>query len=348
MEETEKYLIEDLLPAYFTDEINEEDREKVDLWKKASLTNSKLFDEIAAAWKSAEILGQMEQFNSKEALKKVDKRLRFGRAANSFRGLQKVAAILLVPILIYAGGLTYLQFTKSGYTSEKITWQEVKTTTGMISELELPDGTHVWLNSQTRFKYPLTFGKVREVVLNGEAYFDVVRDTDHPFIVNTGTMNVEVLGTSFNVTNYPEENQTEVVLRSGKVNLFTDEFKNKKEIGFLVPGQQALFNKKTQRLMVNRVDPDKYTSWKEGKLIFTDDSMSTVVHKLSRWFNVDIVLENKELDGYVYRGTFGSQSLRQILDLLKISAPIGYTIKPGKQLPDGSFSKERIIIRKIK
>ncbi|OFX32941.1 MAG: hypothetical protein A2W92_06865 [Bacteroidetes bacterium GWA2_42_15] len=345
--EKEQIQIEHLLPDYFSGEISKENRLKVDNWRNLSAGNEKLFREMSTVWKSGAILGQMEQFNPKDALLKVDKRLAlYNKPSSVWQKLQKIAAVLLIPLLVYSGFLTISQFKESKLASGETTWQEVKTGTGMVSELTLPDGTQVWLNSETTLRYPLNFGKIREVNLTGEACFDVKKDEKHPFVVTTGTINVEVLGTSFNVANYANENQTEVVLLSGKVKLFTGEYGNKKEVGFLSPNQQALFKPSTKELFVNNVSVEKYTAWKDGVLMFADDPMDEVTRKLSRWFNVEFVLESEELRDYVYRATFKDETLPQILDLLKISAPIEYTRIPRETLPDGNYSKEKIIIRK--
>jgi transmembrane sensor len=312
-----------------------------------SSENNKHFNEISAVWESGEILTQMEQFNAKEALGRVNKQLAFlEKTSTLWQNIQKIAAILLLPVLIYAGFLTFRQFKEPGAISGASAWQTVKTTTGMISELVLPDGTHVWLNSETTLEYPLIFDKNREINLSGEAYFEVKEDQAHPFIVNTGTINIEVLGTSFNVTNYPDEDQAEVVLRSGKVQLFTGKHQDKEEVSFLAPGQKAVFDRTTNELAINDVNVEKYTAWKDGILMFVDDPMAEVTKKLSRWFNVEVVLETHELDEYVYKATFRDESLTQILDLLKLSAPIEYTVKQREPLPDGDYSRQKVIIRR--
>jgi ferric-dicitrate binding protein FerR (iron transport regulator) len=347
MEDKETDLIEQLLPEYFSGEINEEDRKKVDSWRNTSVKNNDFFKEMSAVWESGAILEQMEQFNAKEALLKINKRLVFYKKPYAvWQNIQRIAALLLLPVLIYSGYLTFYQIKGPTLISNERTWQKVKTATGMVSELVLPDGTHVWLNSETKLEYPLDFEKNREVNLSGEAYFEVKKDQQHPFIVNTGTINIEVLGTSFNVTNYPGENQTEVVLKSGKVQLFTGTCQEKEEISFLLPNQKATFNSRTKELFVNNIKVDKYTAWKDGVLMFVDDPMNEVTKKLSRWFNIDFILESNELENYIYKATFKNESLIQVLDLLKLSAPIEYTIRPRELLPNGDYSKEIIIIRK--
>ncbi|MDX9882223.1 MAG: DUF4974 domain-containing protein [Prolixibacteraceae bacterium] len=339
--------IEDLFPGYFSGEISEKERQAIDDWKNLSAENQKAFHEMAAVWESGAILRQMEQFNSQEALSQVNSRLNMKpKTSLLWPKLQRIAAILLLPLLVYSGYLTITRFGGQKNGHAEAAWQEVKTGTGMVSELVLPDGTHVWLNAESRLSYPLNFDGTREVNLSGEAFFDVPEDTELPFVVITGTINVEVFGTSFNVTNYPDEDMTGVVLKTGKVGLFSGEYRNKKELGALLPNQQALFKRSSKKLFVNDVSMEKYTAWKDGVLMFADDPMDEVARKLSRWFNVEFVLESDELKGYVYKATFRDETLPQILGLLTISAPIEYKIIPRGILPDGSYSKEKVILKK--
>ncbi len=348
MEGNGKNRIEHLLPGYFSGEIKEEDRKKVDKWKNDSEENNKFFRRMASVWKSGEILNQMQQFDASKALKKINERIKLHTPSPIWQKLQKIAAILLIPVLIYSGFLTFRQLKNSGLYSENQEWQTVRTSAGMQSDLKLPDGTHVWLNSETVLKYPLHFENYRKVLIKGEAFFEVKKDQHHPFLVKTGKMNIEVMGTSFNVTNYPSENQTEVVLKSGKVKLFAESHPDKRGIRYLVPNQRAAYNNKNNQLIIDNVCVEKYTAWKDGILMFVNDPMPEVTKKLSRWFNVDIVLEDNELEDYIYKATFKDESLAQVLELLKLSAPIEYTVKPRGPLPDGRYSKKKVIIRKRK
>ena len=145
----------------------------------------------------------------------------------------------------------------------------------------------VWLNSGTDLSYPSSFSEgTRNVKLLGEAFFDVAKDAKHPFIVNLGKINIEVVGTKFNAVNYEHEGQTEVVLASGKVKLFEKGENNSRLISEMKPGQLAIYLKAGNTISLKNVDIGKYTSWIGGKLIFRDDPMDEVVRKLDRWFNV--------------------------------------------------------------
>jgi len=266
-----------------------------------------------------------------------------------FTLFSKVAAILIIPLLIYSIYLTSKTTRTHPAETNQFVWQTVKTPAGMQTDFLLPDGSHVWLNSGSVFKYPVPFAEDKRLVeLTGEAFFDVAKDASHPFLVKAGELNIEVKGTRFNVINYPDETLTELILESGSVRLFTGDYENKKTITVINPGERAILDIAQNELSVGKVDVDKYTAWKEGILIFRDDQMDEVVRKLNRWFNVEIILKSPELKEYVYTATYRDETLNQILELLKISAPINYNITERERLNDNSYTKRKIVITKRK
>lgn len=270
-------------------------------------------------------------------------------ARKIFALFSKVAAVLILPLLVYSIYLT--SKTAKTYSTEanQVVWQTVKTPAGMQTDFLLPDGSHVWLNAGSVFKYPVSFAQdKRQVEMTGEAFFDVAKDASHPFLVKAGKMNIEVKGTRFNVINYPDETLTELILESGSVRLFSGNYEDNKTITVIKPGERAILDITQNELSVGKVDVDKYMAWKEGTLIFRDDQMEEVVRKLNRWFNVEIILQSPELKEYVYTATYRDETLTQILELLKISAPIKYSISDRERLPDNSYTKRKIVITKRK
>lgn len=266
-----------------------------------------------------------------------------------FATFTKVAAVLILPLLIYSIYLTSRTNKTSSLAANQIVWQTVKTPAGMQTDFLLPDGSHVWLNSGSVFKYPVPFTEdKRQVEMTGEVFFDVAKDASHPFLVKAGKMNMEVKGTRFNVINYPDEKLTELILESGSVRLFSGDYEDHKTITNIKPGERAILNITQNLLSVSNVDIEKYTAWKEGILIFKDDQMEEVVRKLNRWFNVEIILQSPELKEYVYTATYRDETLPQILELLKISAPIRYSITERERLNDNSYTKRKIVITKRK
>ena len=180
---------------------------------------------------------------------------------------------------------------------ENLVYNTLKIPYGKRFELELSDGTIVHLNSGTTLKYPVKFiaGQNRQVFLDGEAFFDVSKDKKHPFIVNADKLNVRVLGTHFNVSSYPEDNLTDVVLVEGSVGMYTANEKfdaNKNTI--LKPGYKGSFNKNNSHINTKEVNTDMYTSWITGGLVFRDINFTTICKKLERRYDVSIVIKNKK------------------------------------------------------
>lgn len=156
----------------------------------------------------------------------------------------------------------------------------VQTLTGMEFTLTLSDGTKVFLNAETKLKFPTIFkGTQRVVELEGEAYFDVRKDEVHPFIVKTGTMNIRVLGTLFNVRSYVNEYDVVTTLVEGKVAVSDGDVEET-----LVPGEQVVYIKETGKMEVKEVDVSLYTAWHSGKFIFRNETLEDMMIYLSRWY----------------------------------------------------------------
>lgn len=159
----------------------------------------------------------------------------------------------------------------------------VQTLTGMEYMLTLSDGTRVFLNAETKLKFPTKFRKEeRVVVLEGEAYFEVSKDAAHPFIVKANGVDVKVLGTSFNLRSYSDENSIATTLVSGKVAVSAGE--NSEEI---VPGEQVVYMKETGKMEVKPVDVTLYTAWHTGKFIFRNETLEEMMSYLARWYGVE-------------------------------------------------------------
>lgn len=337
--------IEELLPGWFEKTLKPEEQQQVELWKSISDENEKAFAEFEEIWQQTERLRVMQKYNAEDALLKVHGKIKKVGKLTFLEIFKRVAAILVFPLLVAS---TYFYIQNSNKETVDIQWYTLKTGAGMRSHFELPDGTEVFLNSNTTLRYPDLFsGESRQVELLGEAYFDVEENKDVPFIVNTGDINVEVTGTEFKVSNYSCEEITEVVLVKGAVRLFQGTFAEQGKIfKELVPGEKATFLKQQNKLYYEQVDVEKYLAWKNGKLMFRGDSMEEVVRRLNRWYNVNIHLTGNHFGEYVYTATFEGESLIQVLDLLKISAPIDYRIKQRERKTDNTFSNMEIEITK--
>ena len=244
---------------------------------------------------------------------------RYGKVLNI---LTKVAAVLFIPLMLSS----LLYFTKQinrNKENKSISYSEVYTPLAAKTKFLLPDSTIVWLNSGSTLKYPTSFtGKTREVSLKGEGYFEVSVNPEVPFIVKTAKINVTALGTSFNVMAYPEDCKVKTTLVAGKVKV------DKISIGtslYLKPSCQVVLNTKTGEMLVSQVDTRFYTSWKDGKLIFRNEPLEIVAHKLERWFNCTIYIKGSGLKNFRYTGCIEMETLRELLELITITTPVKTT-----------------------
>ncbi|MCK0147278.1 DUF4974 domain-containing protein [Arenibacter sp. F26102] len=212
---------------------------------------------------------------------------------------------------------------------EKLVYNTLSVPFGKTFELRLSDGTKAHLNAGSSLKYPVKFLKdqKRNVFIIGEAFLEVAKDSLRPFIVNTGKMSVRVLGTKFNVSAYPEDETSEVVLVEGAVSLHQAHDKYDPQNAVLLePGFKGSFNKKNSLITKDSVITSLYTSWMNGELIFRNMSFNNIVKKLERHYNVSIVNQNKELATKKFNANFGNQSIEEVLQELKVNYGIDFRI----------------------
>ncbi|WP_343613058.1 FecR domain-containing protein [Flavobacterium sp.] len=224
---------------------------------------------------------------------------------------------------------------ESNSDPEKLIYNTIKIPYGKKFRLQLSDGTFVHLNSGTTLKYPVKFiaGENRQVFLDGEAFFDVAKDKKHPFIVNADELNVRVLGTHFNVSNYPEDALTDVVLVEGSVGMYesSQEFDAVKNT-ILKPGFKGSFNKENAKISTKAVITDIYTSWIDGGLTFRNMTFKNIITKLERRYNVTIVNKNEKLASEKFNASFKEESIENVMSYFNEIHGINYTIKNNQIL----------------
>ncbi|WP_422350267.1 FecR family protein [Flagellimonas sp.] len=212
--------------------------------------------------------------------------------------------------------------------SKELVYNELTVPLGKRFDLVLSDGTTVKVNAGSTIKYPVQFieGSPREVEVWGEAYFDVIKDINHPFLVNANNIQVEVLGTKFNVSSYPEDEDISTVLVEGSVKLSarnTDEVRGSLVI---TPNQKASWNKITAEMMVTEVETDIYTSWINGRIVFKNSPFKNIRKKLERRYNVSIINNNTSLDEKFYNASFDIETIEEVMEAFKENYAIDYTI----------------------
>ncbi|TDO83699.1 FecR family protein [Flavobacterium chryseum] len=218
---------------------------------------------------------------------------------------------------------------------EKVSYNTIKIPYGKKFQLQLSDGTLVHLNAGTTLKYPVKFiaGENRQIFLDGEAFFDVAKDKKHPFIVNADNLNVRVLGTHFNVSNYPEDAATDVVLVEGSVGMYnTNEEFNADKNTILKPGYKGSFNKENATIRTKPVITDIYTSWINGGLTFRNMTFKNIITKLERRYNVTIINKNEKLANEKFNASFKEESIENVMSYFNDIHGINYTIKNNQIL----------------
>ena len=169
--------------------------------------------------------------------------------------------------------------------------------------LKLSDGTVVYLNSDSELRYPVSFSATsREVELRGEAFFEVITDPQRPFVVNAEQVRVRVLGTSFNVNSYADENYTEVTLVEGHVAAYVDD-----KSYDLLPSRQLRWDKESESVDIRTVNVNDYIAWKKGQYVFKGRSLEEVAKVLERWYDVEIVFESEKSKEAVYTGVINKE-----------------------------------------
>ena len=253
----------------------------------------------------------------------------------------KVAAILLLPLII-AGGFTLNYLGKLSNTiAERSVSTVIHAPMGSRVSFNLPDGTVGWLNSGSSLTYSFPFVGNRKVALDGEAWFDVTHNEKSPFEIIAGKSRVKILGTSFNVSAYSELKYVEVVLQQGKVEFYPENASRKVVIE---PSQKLVFS--NGKMDITSTDPSKYQAWTDGKLVFRGDNMAEVAGRIERWYNIKVVLADRELEKFSFRATFEDDSLEEVLRLLSMTSPIRYKIAPRVMNSDGTFEKVIVTLYK--
>lgn len=202
---------------------------------------------------------------------------------------------------------------------------------GKRSHITLADGSEIWVNSGSQLVYPSSFdGAKRKVYLKGEAFFQVHEDKSKPFIVKTSDLDIQVLGTRFNVNSYQENDQIETVLVDGKVKIEQRGIQVFDRDVVLKPSERASFSKENKSMKREKVDPRYYTSWKDGYLYLQNEDLGDIVQKLRRIYNRNIVLDDR-LKSLTFSGKLDlRESLKKELTIISAAYPIRYSIEEDK------------------
>lgn len=226
-------------------------------------------------------------------------------------------------IMTDSAGINYVM---RGVGEEKEIRNSIQTLTGMEYTLTLSDGTKVYLNAKSKINFPASFkGKQRMVELSGEAYFEVAKDAEHPFVVKIQDLSVKVLGTSFNIRAYEDEKEIMTTLVEGRVQVFDGQ-----EFEDIDPGEQVVYTKETKKMAVKQVDVSFYSAWKEGKFVFRNERLEDIMMVLSRWYEVKYRFMDEEVKNIRIGAKLNRYSdMNPIIDMLKMNASMSVSFVDG-------------------
>lgn len=315
---------ETLLLTYFSGSTSSAEKEVIEAWLDQSEENRKLARDIEYLFFATNVLNTIRQIDAPATLKTVKKKINRQQKHSFWAWAQRVAAILFMPLLI----ISAYQYLKN----DAVEYIEITTNPGMITAVDLPDGSKVWLNSESTLRRPLKFAKgIREVSLSGEAYFQIAEDEHKKFVVSTdNNLKVEVLGTKFNIEAYPGDHYIATTLEEGSVRLRYETGSKKPASIIMQPNQKVIFSKSTGDIQKLETYVSGNIAWKDRKIILRNTPLEEALKKLEHRFNVEFILQNEAIKRYAFTGTFDTQQLVQILEHFKISTDIKYRIiEPG-------------------
>lgn len=335
MEQPQEQTI-DLIIRCLTGEAEGNDMENLRRWTEASEENMCYYRQMQDLWTSSTTSESLSRFDAKAAYARFMNRIKEAETPEIQRShswfYMPVWARWAAVILIIAG--CFWRFYRNGQTGIEKQFADiiVEAPTGSRTVTTLPDGTRVTLNAGSHLTYSQGFGiSERTVSLSGEAFFEVKHNADLPFSVSTGSLKVNDLGTKFNLRDYPESNEAEVVLTEGSVSL--DNLIRGNDAVTMKPGDHAVLSKETGKLTVSGGGGEADVAWTTGKLVLNGKSIQTIAHELEHAYGVKVTISSNRLSACRFYGRFDTRtlSLREVLDALAATGKLSYSIS-GKSV----------------
>ncbi|MEI6679772.1 MAG: FecR family protein [Mariniphaga sp.] len=341
--ENQNYIY-NLISLEYSGKLGQQQNEELQAWLESSPENLSEYKELANLLSYSDRLAAMKKIDTGKDLLVVQKKLNQGSNFNRWlQTFQRAAAILILPLLLYTVWIRSHSFeSKSG------TLISSETAFGVRTQIQLSDGTIVWLNSGSKLTYPEAFeSSTREVKLIGEAYFQVKSDSEHPFYIDLNGYKIKATGTRFNISNYTGDKEITTFLEHGKVSILMGANEGQSQPVRLNEKEIIILNKAQKQYKIQSTDGLKYLGWIKGLLILKNDCIINVADRLGRWYNAEVIFDDElAKSGYVFTATFKQETLEEAMKLLSYSTPITYKIVQGAQLKDSSFSKRKVIITK--
>lgn len=321
------------LSRYFFNRCTPETARKVELWFMANGKSQEARELLFSLWEELEETSQTTPEETELAFTRFKEHLLDNELVEDETEQeslmsrlvfwsQRIAAILILPLIILSGYLFY-----QNQKEANMVWLEKSTPYGDIKRITLPDNTTVWLNAGSTIIYPEEFiGNTRQIFFTGEGHFAIAKNREKPFIIKSNESSIEVLGTQFNLKSYSNDNRIEVTLLDGSVAFYYPGKTFGEMRCVMAPGEQVLYNRSTRDLEKKHFILSDYSSWKDGKYYFKNETLENIAKQLERNFNVTIVIKNDSLKHIPYHMAFvNNETLDDILKAMNLD---GYlTIK---------------------
>lgn len=303
----------EIITKVFEDIATDKEKQLLDNWIALSKENKQQFDELQTIWNISGNIRFKPSFNVDSALSKVSTQIYSKKTIK----LESTRTNLAFVFKIAASFLFIITISILLYINSPLNYITAQTTDNKI-ELILADGTKIWLNKHSIFRYPKHFkGKSRTVFLSGEAYFKVAKDSLHPFIIKASKTETRVIGTEFNIKAISDSMLVKVNVTEGKVS-----FSANKEKVILTVGDVGILNKTTKSIIKSKNTDPNYMAWKTGKIIFEKASIYQIAHTISNYYGINIAISKEIKDTINYNATFENTNLKDILKTIEITLNI--------------------------
>jgi transmembrane sensor len=298
----------ELIARYFSGEANPDDIIDIERWKASSEENLKAFSEYERIWKKTGQSSIFADIDVEEEWDIFSSTIELVTHADNRRKIwltvYRIAAIILLGVILSISGLVL---------NNNLRYENFHAKNSVLN-ISLPDGSKVSLNKQSSIKYKKSFKENREIELKGEAFFEVIPNPEIPFLVRNKEVFVEVLGTSFSVRAYRNENTIDVAVESGIVAVFDSNKEDSKQV--LRKGDQLTYLKESRSMIINQISDPNYHSWKTGILVFSDFQLGNLISKLEDLYDVKIIARNPSVLNCRITVKFENKSIDYILRTL--------------------------------
>ena len=313
---------EEVLVAFLKGELDAAQAAAVEAWYDRSAANRRMLGQVYYILYVSDRINDAAGIDVERSLRQFKRRMHAGRRISLRRSAVRIAAAAVIAAVLLAGGLTTVLLSKR--LAQPVT---VVTQLGERSQVVLPDGTKVWLNSSSSVEYVAPFfSRQRRVKMEGEAYFEVEHDRRAPFVVSTNGLDIEVLGTRFNIRNDDNEHRVTTVLLEGAVKAYASG--DEKAAVRLRPSQQLVFDTRTGAMrLTDEPSADRSINWIDGRFCFEHDTFAEIVAELKRYYNVDIRFMDEALRSERFSGDFRVEDgIYHIMSVLQLTYKFTYKV----------------------